>query len=280
MEQMFYTPMHKTMHMQCYHYETKYITQKDANGNTTHRTEQVRVNTHSATERYYYISWRDISGKFDLDVSGGMGQQEKPFVKLHLRLLMNLAEDGTEADFHYQKRSFIFRNYLDSFYDFNETLDMHGYNEYEYTLVRVTDFNPPCFGAPWFILFTLLTVAEFYKLHLDKYSIVQDFNIVKVVSSRQDLNSPQYVQQYAAMMPCIVFMGNVREYNGPMILAQGDLTPPPPPPPNMPPGDELPQNMQINMSAGGQGMTMNVSHEGQPGMSMNINMTANSPVLH
>jgi len=228
MEKMFYTPMHKVMHIQCYHYQTHSVTTQDSDGNTTTSTTTTRVNTHSASERYYYISWRDISGKFNLDVSGGLGQREKPFVKLHLSLAMKLAEDGTEADFHNQKRSFIDRNNRDDHYDYYEKLELRDYNpKNDHTLVRVTDFNPPCFSYWWFILFTLLTVAEFYKIYMDKYCTVQKFTIVKVVSSRQDLNAPQYVQEYVTSTPSIIYMGNVKQYDGPMLLSQGEFCPPP-----------------------------------------------------
>jgi len=279
MERMFYTPMHKVMTIQCYHYESRQVRQQDSKGNVTYTTERIRVDTHFATERYYYISWRDISGKFDLDVSGATSQQEKPFVKLHLKLVMKLADDGTESDFYYQKRSFIHRNNLDTHYDFNEALQLAGYKEY--TLVRVTDFNPPCFGGAWFILFTLLTFAEFYKIHLDKYSIVQDFDIAKVVSSRRDLNNPQYVQQYIPLMPCIVFMGSIREYSNVTLLPQGELTPPPPPPKDMPAPDpsEIPANVNITMSTGGHGVGISMSQGGQPGMTVGANINLNAPLL-
>lgn len=265
MEQMFYTPVHKVMHIQCYHYELRTVTTRDANGKTKTQLNRVRVNTRFATERYYYISWRDISGKFDLDVSGGMAQHERPFVKLHLLLAMSLAEDGTASDFHYQKRSFIARNNWDTHYDFTERLELNGYNEH--TLVKVTDFNPPCFNSFWFFLFTLLTVVEFYKIHMDKYCIVQDFNIVKVVSSRQDLNAPQYIQQYLTLTPCIVYMGNIQQYNGPMLLPQGELVPPPP-------AENMPANVNPMPVAGE--VQMNVP------MDMNVampGMDANAPLL-
>lgn len=289
MERMFYTPMHKVMHIQCYHFETRMVTERDSNGNTSYRSERVRVNTHFARERYYYISWRDISGRFDLDVSGGMAEQEKPFVKLHLRLAMLLAEDGTSTDFYNQQRSFIYRNYLDTHYDFSETLELSGYNEH--TLVKVTDYDPPCFGAGWFFLFTLILCAEFYKLHLDKYSIVQNFDIVKTVSSRRDLNAPQYAEQYIALVPTIIYMGNVHTYNGPMVLAQGEIAQPPPPPSNMPPPNPsetasniqfsaptgLPPGVTMDMSPVNSGVAMNQG--GQPGMNMNVHVGVNSPLL-
>lgn len=269
MERMFYTPVHKVMHIQCYHYETRLRTERDANGNTSVKTEQVRVNTHSSTERYFYISWRDISGKFDLDVSGAMEKQERPFVKLHLGLAMQPAGDGTESDFNHQKNSFVWRNNRDTHYDFDERLELQGYDEH--ILVRVSDFQPPYFSLGWFILFTLLTVVEFYKQYMDKFCVVQDFTIRKVVSSRQDLNNPTYVQQYIAFIPTIVYMGVVKTYDGPMILAQGELLAPPPPPVDMAPGFTVTMSTQAAVPG-------NVA-VANPGVSMNISLGASGPLL-
>lgn len=268
MEKMFYTPMYKRMHIQCYHYETRTSTYRDSNGNTQIRTQQVRVNTYSCYENYYYRSWRDISGRFDLDLSGGMEQQERAFVKLRLKLFMRLAEDGTATDFEYQKSSFIIRNHRDMFYDFSETLVLDGHKEH--ILVKVTDYDPPCFNSFWFILFTLLTFAEFYKLHMDKYTIVQNFDIVKIVSSRFDLNAPQYVQEYITLTPCIIYMGQSHQYNGPMVLPPDALTPPPPPPANAQIGQVpgMPANVQINMGP-----------QQQPGFGANVRLETDSPLL-
>ena len=224
MKTLFYTPLHKIMHIQCYHYETHHYTDRDSNGNVTHRTEQVRVNTHFASEHYYYISWRDVSGKFDLDYSGASANQERPFVKLHLGLNMSPVNDGTIEDFQYQMNSFISRNNWDTHYDFSEHYEMAGY--LEHNLIRVSDHKPACFSVGWFVLFTFLTMVEFYKLYMDKFCIVQEFTIVKAVSSRRDLNAPDYISQYSAQIPCIVLYGKVTTYDGPMILNPGELVKP------------------------------------------------------
>ena len=93
---------------------------------------------------------------------------------------------------------------------------MDGYNTYN--LVRVSDAEPKYLGFVWFLIATLLTCAEFYKLYLDSFCISQKFKVIKVVSSKQDINNPQYIQNYLPMAPSIVYMKNVTQYDGAMVL--------------------------------------------------------------
>eukprot|EP00826_Nyctotherus_ovalis_P039424 TRINITY_DN3792_c0_g1_i3.p1 TRINITY_DN3792_c0_g1~~TRINITY_DN3792_c0_g1_i3.p1 ORF type:complete len:155 (-),score=18.61 TRINITY_DN3792_c0_g1_i3:251-715(-) len=148
---------------------------------------------------------------------------------------MALANDGTKTDFDIQKNNFIASNNRDMFYGFSEELELKGYNEY--TLIKVAEYDPLCFSSFWFTFYTFLTLAEVYKLYLstilylDKYVIVRDFKIVKLVSSREDLNSEHSIQSYTGLTPCIVHRGSVRQYSKmpkgssvlPNIPAEGEL---------------------------------------------------------
>ena len=51
--------------IQCYHYETRRHTSRDANGNTKTTTRQERVNTHSASAQFNYSIWQDHSDNVD-----------------------------------------------------------------------------------------------------------------------------------------------------------------------------------------------------------------------
>lgn len=221
MQKMFYTPIHIEMHVQCYHMETRYINERDAQGNMRTRTETVRVNTHSASERFYYISWRDISGRFVLDTSGAMANQKLAYVKLHLNLGLDFAPDGTQLDYERQRESFKWRNDRDTNMDYSEHKIMDGF--IEHNLVRVSDYNPPYFGLMWYILAMCLTVVEFYKWYVDKFCIPQDFLIKKVCSSKMDLNNPQNVVQYQALFPCIIYLGQTRMYDQVCVMPQMTL---------------------------------------------------------
>lgn len=226
MERMFYTPLHKVMKISCYHYEERTYTDSDSDGNSSTKTEIVEVTTHEASERYFYTSWRDISGKFDLNISVPLAKHERPFVMLHLRLAMKRACDGTKSDFDNQKASFIRRNDRDVRYHFKERLEIEGYKEFN--LVRVSDHRPVCLHFGWFLLFTLITMAELYKLYMDHFCRTQTFTIRKVVSTREDLNSPINAEKYIPFAPAIIYKGETKSYYGPMVLAEDELTVPPP----------------------------------------------------
>jgi len=217
MEKLFYTPIKKVMKIQCYHNETVTITEKDSNtGESVTRTTTQRVDTHSAKEEFKYMSWRDVSGEFVIDIGGASSNHRQAFIKLHLPLQMQFVNDGTAEDFQRQKERFIERNKRDVMYDYEDYLTMDGYKKYN--LVRVSDATPKFFGFYWYILSSLLTLSEFYKMYMDTYCITQEFVITKMVSSRQDLNAPQLLQNYIPMAPSIVHAGHAVHYNGPMLI--------------------------------------------------------------
>ncbi len=256
MQTMFYTPAHLVMHVQCYHNETRHHTERDSQGNTHTRTETVRVNTHSATERFYYVSWRDISGQFLLDTTGAQASQKLAFVKLHLSLHLEFSNDGTREDYERQREWFKSRNRMDVYQDYSECTEMDGFNEFN--LVRVSDYQPTCFGVVWYILFTFLTLVEFYKMYVDRFCVLQRFNVNKVVSSRRDLNSGQYIVEYLPMMPCIVYLGQIRKYDAIPIMPT--MVAPP-----------AVGSIQVNVGMPGQ-MQM-----GMPGVQMTV--SANTPLI-
>ena len=85
--------------------------------------------------------------------------------------------------------------------DFNESRTIPGFNEYE--LVQIRDVEPSCVGPCYFVLFTFLMGAQFYKSYVDKFCIVQNYKIRKIISTRYNLLAPQYVQMYAPMAPAL-----------------------------------------------------------------------------
>eukprot|EP01022_Parablepharisma_sp_SALTPOND_P008704 TRINITY_DN136732_c0_g1_i1.p1 TRINITY_DN136732_c0_g1~~TRINITY_DN136732_c0_g1_i1.p1 ORF type:complete len:346 (+),score=5.80 TRINITY_DN136732_c0_g1_i1:113-1039(+) len=211
MQKIFYSPINLSMFVQCWHNQTTFHEEKDSQGRTHTVTKTVRVNTHSASENFHYKSWRDVSGRFILDTSGAMRSQQRAFIRVHLGLRLELANDGTKVDFEQQKASFINRNRLDQYQDYHERVTMENFNKYNF--VKVSDYEPEYFGAWWYVLFAVLGGAEFYKKYVEKFCIEQAFEVVKVVSTRRDLNA---VAEYNPMVPGIVYMGETRVFDAPM----------------------------------------------------------------
>eukprot|EP00826_Nyctotherus_ovalis_P060129 TRINITY_DN8411_c0_g2_i4.p1 TRINITY_DN8411_c0_g2~~TRINITY_DN8411_c0_g2_i4.p1 ORF type:complete len:277 (+),score=41.51 TRINITY_DN8411_c0_g2_i4:46-876(+) len=217
MEKLFYEPMSKVMRINCYHMETQTTTMDSPrSGSQRTHTTTTRVNTHSAKKAFRYTSWRDVSGEFAVNVGGASANQERAFIRLRLELKMSFVNDGTGEDFERQKAEFIRRNDRDVMYEYSDCLELKGYREY--SLVRVSDTDPKFFGFTWYLLSTLLTLSEFYKMYMDRFCIDQEFNIVKMVSSRQDINAPQVIHRYEPMVPRIVYGEHEVVYDGPMIL--------------------------------------------------------------
>lgn len=307
MEKLFSTPAYHVFYVKCYHFQTKTVQVRDAQGNMTFKTEQEKVYTHEASEKFYYTSWRDISGRFVLDTSGAMQNTEKAFVKLHLKLDLQCAKDGTQDDLERQKRSFYWRNNKDTHQEQHEADELEGF--LEYNLVRVTDFNPKFFGLLWYIISMVLTVCEFYKTYVDKFCIEQNYTITKVVSSKDNINKPELLVQYQQFLPCIIYMGQTKMYDiqfvAPTLVlpsyefdvnfnvgATGSVTVTTP---VMAPQASITMNAgpTMHMTANMPGMTMTTTNAGMtvnanmPGMTVNANMpgitmtaNASTPLLH
>ena len=108
------SPPDCSMTMQCYHYETHIVTERDSEGNTSTRTETRRVNTHYAREVFPIYSWVDRSPPsstlYYLDVLH--------LVRLRTYKTVNYAP-GAMNRLTWAKRSFIVRNDWDTHYDFH-----------------------------------------------------------------------------------------------------------------------------------------------------------------
>ncbi len=215
MQRLFYTPARLVMHIVCYHYETREVTEKDAQGNTQVRSESVKVETHRAESQFFYTSWRDVSGVFTLNTEGAMVDMRRAFVKLALVLDMQFAEDGTIQDYEQQRVSFVQHNTKDMYQDYTQQSILDGMQPR--ILVRVSDFRPKYLGAGWFAACAVLGLIEVYKLHMDRYCVEQDFTVRKVVSTRRNLAA---MPEYAGMVPQIKYLGEVRTYAEPIAQAE------------------------------------------------------------
>ena len=198
---LFRTPPKITMRCVCYHYETRTVTDRDANGNVTTRTVTERVITYSESEDINYYSTRDVSGLFKLDIERGL-LEKKNYIKLKLKKCIDFADAISYSDYMTQKTNFWQRNrYRDIYMDFTESRDIPGFNKYELVLIKE---NEPCFiGSFYYVIFTLLTFGQFYKMYVNSFCINQNYKIRKLISTRYNLLEPQFEQKYQIMTPAI-----------------------------------------------------------------------------
>ena len=185
MEQLFYGHPIIKLRCECYHYETHTEYYTDANGNRQSRSVTVPVVTHTDSEIIPYHSARDISGKFVLDTARGILLQ-KDYIKLKLKLIIDFADAISYSDYAKAKAEFEDRNRN---YDLHmivyEEKTLPGFNEYN--LVLIGDNGSRCVNSCWYIIFTILTLAQYYKWYLDSKCVHQSFTIIKLVSTRFNL---------------------------------------------------------------------------------------------
>ena len=186
----FQTPPEILFHCECYHYETRTHYTTDSKGHRHRHTERVRVTTYRETYSMPYYSERDVSGLFYLNCDKAYAQQKR-YIKLELKEEINFADAISYYDYERAKSAFWRRNrFRDVHFDFNEERRIPGL--VHHNLVKLVKQEPCIVNYFWFFFFTILTIAEFYRILFDSYCVYQKFKVIKLVSTRYDLNQPVY----------------------------------------------------------------------------------------
>ena len=167
----------------CYHNETGHI--HIGTGSSIKRKI-----THSEHYTLPYYSERDVSGLFYLDIDRAKASS-KNYIRLDFYEEINFADAISYMDYEYQKDSFWRRNrFRDVRFDFTESRIIPGMTRTN--IVKLTENEPCCVGPRIFAFMIILTFGELYKLYFDSLCWHQIFRIRKLVSTRYDLNQPQY----------------------------------------------------------------------------------------
>jgi hypothetical protein len=186
----FRTPPEILFHCECYHYETRVTYSKDnKGGRRAHKTRE-RVTTYKETYSLPYYSERDVSGLFYLNCDKAYAERKR-YIKLELKEEINFADAISYYDYERAKAAFWRRNrFRDIHFDFSESREIPGMAHHN--LVKLVNEEPCLINYFWFFIFTLLTIAEFFRIYLDSMSVYQKFKVRKLVSTRYDLNQPVY----------------------------------------------------------------------------------------
>lgn len=186
----FQTPPEIRFHCECYHYETRHHTRTNKDGKTEHYTTRERVTTYTETYSLPYYSERDVSGLFYLNCDRAY-VEKKFYIKLELKEEINFADAISYYDYERAKRHFWRRNrFRDVHFDFRESRVIPGMDHHN--LVKLATNEPCMVNYFFFFLFTILTVAEFFRIYVDSLCVYQKFKVRKLVSTRYDLNQPVY----------------------------------------------------------------------------------------
>ena len=203
MKQLFNNPPLIKFVCECYHYETRTYTTYDGKGNSSTRTETVRVVTRVAQKYFNYYSSRDVSGLFKLNYDES-SVTNKYYVKLELLTEFSFADAITYSDFQKDKDEFYNDNlHYDTYMDFSIINTIDGLTSYN--LINITDSNPCGMSAFWFIIFSLMGIVQLYKSYINSKCIYKSFTIRKIISSRYSLTTEECNIKYKRVDPCISF---------------------------------------------------------------------------
>jgi hypothetical protein len=170
-----------SMHIQCYHYETRYYHEKDANGKETTKSETVRVDTYSEKRHFKYQSWEDISDLFFLGIDENQAKKQKPCLRLYLKKNWIVTDEPTLNAYQEAKSRIIYENrWRDQYIQYTERMDIPGFKGYIMALVG--DKKPPFFHFGYYILSVLLFLVVPYCFYIDYMSYTQEFTIQKKIS--------------------------------------------------------------------------------------------------
>lgn len=187
--------------VECYHYETEYYTERNSKGEDVQKSRQVKVVSHRETEYFDYYSVRDISGLLNLNCDQAQ-IRNKCYIKLELKEEMNFADAISVSDYEAQKEDFKERNRKrDDYMDFSESWSLPGITHHN--LIKIGNYEPCTVNCFWYILFTLFTLAQFYKSYVASFCIYQNYKIRKIMSTRYDLHSPEFDSEYSKFNPQI-----------------------------------------------------------------------------
>ena len=184
-----------------YHYDAKYYAYIDEDGYRVSGQGITKINTGDYSNSMNYKSFRDVSGLLVLNC-GKSKNIRKAYVQLEIKLEINFADTISYADYEKEKSDFYSRNkHSDKYTQLNEEITVKGLKRHY--LLKIIDKEPCTINIYFFIFFTIITLAQFYKIYLGTFCIHKKFTIRKIISTRYDLSDPEYGQNYEPMNPQI-----------------------------------------------------------------------------
>ena len=176
---------------ECFHYEKTITYEVDSKGNLVKKeSSPKKVVTYTETYFFNYHSARDVSGLFHLNCEKA-DIKKKHYIKLELEEEINFADSISLYDYETEKSNFQLRNRSrDTNFNFKETKFIPDVKHHH--LVKLNSDCNCMINFFWFFIFTLLALAEFYKIYLECACVFQRFKLRKIISTRYSLDEPKY----------------------------------------------------------------------------------------
>eukprot|EP01083_Nonionella_stella_P043135 116422_1 len=173
------SPPHIAWRVQCYHYETRtyYETVTDSDGNTRSelRTEQVRVNTHSACTTFDFVSWADVSEPW-------VSTTDYKLTKVTCAKAYCFANERTRNDYDTSLLTFKRMNHKDSYQDFTETFTVAGLKT-KLLAELGPGMQPCCLNSCWFCCWSTCLCSYCYRVWFSSIVGKKKYVFVKQISS-------------------------------------------------------------------------------------------------
>lgn len=180
LQKVYVAPPVVVLSMDCYHNEVRKYYDKLPNGTYVQKEEIKKVHTHSASGAISFVSYKDVSEPFYLDVT--QVSYKKSFIRLHLSYSLINHPDGTADDIARQIDEFKRNHNRDTFCNFSQQTDLRDFKEY--ALIRKSSKGADYVGKGWYVLFSLLSVTELHKQYLGEISQDMEYDVKKIVSTR------------------------------------------------------------------------------------------------
>jgi hypothetical protein len=253
----FQTPPEIRFHCECYHYVTRHHYRTNKDGKREHYTTREKEVTYRETYNLPYYSERDVSGLFYLNCEKAY-VEKKHYIKLELKEEINFADAISYYDYERAKGHFWRRNrFRDVHFDFREERVIPGMEHHN--LVKLLPTEPCMVNYCFFLLFTLLTGAEFFRIYVDSFCVYQKFKVRKIVSTRYDLN----MDRYLAFVPQLNLITNQYQYEQNYYNYKNESYDV-----QLPTEEELQQAQQYQNKIPDYQVSNNSGGEGQPGVIM------------
>lgn len=155
-----------------------------------------------------YKSSRDVSGYIDLDIS----KEElkgKSFIALEIRPLIFLSDEISFLDYVIFKGKFS-KKYISLGGTQEKRYIKEDYNNY--ILIKVGNKTPCSVNYIFYIIFTIIPIALFYKLYINSFFYEKQINIIKLISTHENLNQEKY-QIYNPYIKCLGKIYDYEDFN-------------------------------------------------------------------
>ena len=193
----------------CYHIEnnnnendTKINNSEESNYiNTTNETIQTKITTYNENKEFKYYSCRDISGEINLD-NDIFKQENFIFVDLNLDYEIIFGDTITMYDYDTFKNNILTENkWRDVHLDCEEKKIIN--LDFENKIIQIDNTNSNYINWQLYLIILIIGLIEFYKLYIEKFIVIKNYIIRKVISSRNIINK----DDFKYLEPKIVFHG-------------------------------------------------------------------------